>query len=489
MSSSPQAEARPKRGLRGWSLRARLLGTLIALLAVVCLVIGVFTEVAVYQLQVHRLDQQLAAAGMRTEHAFDGRHRPPQGDDDRPAPVQGPGTLTAEIRHGQVASVKVLQADGDWLRLPADEAGVLIGLPVGRTAHTRTVGERGDFRLVAAQTPDGSVVVTGLPMSEIYTMQYELAATELAIVLAALLVAGLAGALILRTTLRPLRRVAAIAGRVAELPLDRGEVALSMRVSDVDTDPRTEVGQVGSALNRMLGHVGAALSARHASEMRVRHFVADASHELRTPLAAIRGYAELTRLTGIAVPPEVAHAMSRVESEAVRMTTMVEDLLLLARLDAGRPLAEEPVDLSRLAIDAVSDARVAGPVHRWQLDLPAESVAVVGDGARLHQVLANLLANARTHTPPGTTVTTSLRVDGDRAALRVTDDGPGIAPDLLPEVFDRFTRGDTSRSRAAGSTGLGLAIVAAVVAAHAGSVEASSQPGRTAFTVRLPANA
>ena len=175
-----------------------------------------------------------------------------------------------------------------------------------------------------------------------------------------------------------------------------------MRVPDADTDPRTEVGQVGAALNRMLGHVADALAARQASETRVRQFVADASHELRTPLAAIRGYAELARRGRDAVPPDVAHALRRVESESARMTTLVDDLLLLARLDSGRPLAAEPVDLTALVVDAVSDAHVAGPDHRWQLDLPDERVTVPGDAARLHQVLANLLANARVHTPPGT---------------------------------------------------------------------------------------
>jgi two-component system, OmpR family, sensor kinase len=474
--------------LRGWSLRARLLGALIALLAVACVVIGVATEVAVYQVQVRQLDKRLNAAGVRTEDAFGGRHESRKGGSDTPPlPVQGPGTLAAFIVNGQAERADVLDSAGRWQPISAAEIDVLTALPTDGRPHTRALGERGDFRMVAKRSPNGTVLVTGLPLSDVYVMQYELALIEIGVGLAALIIAGLAGALIVRRTLRPLRRVAGIAGCVAELPLDRGEVALPVRVSDVDTDPRTEVGQVGAALNRMLGHVGAALSSRQASETRVRHFVADASHELRTPLAAIRGYAELARRTGAAVPAEVAHAIGRVESEAVRMTALVEDLLLLARLDAGRPLAGEPVDLSRLAIDAVSDARVAGPDHRWRLDLPAESVSVIGDAPRLHQVLANLLANARTHTPPGTTVTTSLAVHNGHAALRVADNGPGIPADLLPEVFDRFARGDTSRSRAAGSTGLGLAIVAAVVAAHDGSVEATSEPGRTAFTVRLPA--
>jgi two-component system OmpR family sensor kinase len=186
------------------------------------------------------------------------------------------------------------------------------------------------------------------------------------------------------------------------------------------------------------------------------------------------------------VPPEAAHVLRRVESEAERMTALVEDMLLLARLDAGRPLAHDQMDLSMLTVDAVSDAHAAGPHHDWQLDPPEEPVIVVGDSARLQQVLANLLGNARTHTPEGTRVTVGVGVIGREAVLRVADDGPGIPADLLPHVFERFARGDGSRSRAAGSTGLGLAIVHAVVTAQGGSVAVESAPGRTVFTVRLP---
>jgi two-component system OmpR family sensor kinase len=222
--------------------------------------------------------------------------------------------------------------------------------------------------------------------------------------------------------------------------------------------------------------------------MRVRQFVADASHELRTPLASIRGYAELTRRSREVAPPDIAHAMSRVESEAGRMTTLVEDLLLLARLDSGRPLDNVEVDLTSLAVDALSDAHAAGPAHRWQLQVPDDPVLVAGDAARLHQVLANLLANARTHTPDGTTVTLSLTEEAQTVTLRVHDDGPGIPAALTPDIFERFSRGEESRSRVAGSTGLGLAIVAAVVAAHHGRIVVTSQPGDTSFTVTLPAH-
>ena len=298
------------------------------------------------------------------------------------------------------------------------------------------------------------------------------------------------GVVIIRRQLEPLSRVSAAARQVADLELDRGEVRLPTPIVKVDpAGAHTEVGQLGSSLNRMLDRIAGALSARHASETRVRQFVADASHELRTPLAAIRGYTELAQRKRDDLPDDVAHAMSRVESETERMTRLVEDMLLLARLDTGRPLEREPVDLSRLVVDAVSDAHIAGPEHQWSLDLPGEPVVVSGDEARLHQVLANLLANARTHTPAGTSVITSLTADdAGGAVLTVADDGPGIAEWLQPEIFERFARGDSSRSRRGGSTGLGLAIVAAVVRAHRGTIDVHSAPGKTEFVVTLPGN-
>jgi two-component system OmpR family sensor kinase len=361
-----------------------------------------------------------------------------------------------------------------------------------------SVGDLGGYRVAIfpahSPQPNGTesgsgnegYVVVALPLADANQILLTVAGFTGCVVLGSLLIAGWGGALIVRRTLKPLDRVAATASRVAELRLDRGEVQLAQRVPEQDTDPRTEVGQVGSALNRMLDHIGSALEARHASEMQVRQFVADASHELRTPLAAIRGYAELTRRSRQPIPDELAHVLGRVESEAKRMTALVEDLLLLARLDAGRPLAQDPVDLTMLAVDATSDAHAAGPRHYWQLDLPDEPVTVVGDGARLHQVVANLLANARTHTPEGSTVTVKVGTVSDAAVLQVIDNGQGIQADLVPHIFERFARGDSSRSRAAGSTGLGLSIVHAVVTSHRGKVGVQSRPGQTIFTVMLP---
>jgi two-component system, OmpR family, sensor kinase len=344
------------------------------------------------------------------------------------------------------------------------------------------LGLLGPYRLIAVPNATGDVLVTGLPEQHVESTVGRLVTTELIVAAVTLLGAGVAGAFVVRRELRPLERVAATAARVSALPLDQGEVSLVERVPDVD--PSTEVGQVGSALNHMLDHVGAALEARHDSEMHLRQFIADASHELRTPLAAIRGYAELTRRGELT--PEAEHSLVRISSQAERMTTLVEDLLLLARLDAGRPLERGEVDLTRLVVDAVSDAHAAGPGHRWQLDVPDEPVTVIGDASRLAQVLANLLSNARTHTPAGTRVLVALAEEPASVRMTVLDDGPGIPPGLLPHVFERFARGSSSRSRRSGSTGLGLAIVHAVVMAHHGAADVTSVPGRTIFTVWLP---
>ncbi len=231
---------------------------------------------------------------------------------------------------------------------------------------------KGTFELTAVRDPDddGSVYITGLPLANLHSTLRDVALAEAAVFSAVLLLAGVSGTFWVRFSLRPLRRVAATASQVAELPLESGEVSLPAGVPD--TDPGTETGQVGLAFNRMLGHVETALRRRASSEIRLRRFAADASHELRTPLAAIRGYAELALRHPGDAPEGVTHALKRVLSESTRMSVLVDDLLLLARLDAGRPLNSEPVDMTRLAIDATSDAQVARPGHRWVLELPDE---------------------------------------------------------------------------------------------------------------------
>ncbi|MEV6909941.1 ATP-binding protein [Amycolatopsis sp. NPDC051071] len=490
MASGPVPTTGPRRWTRPGrlSLRTKLTGSMVLLLAFVCLVIGVASEIALRSFLVDRIDGQLSAASAR---AHDYANRPPDeprgpGPDPLNAPGQASGTLSLRFTGDRVLYAGVLSIQGLPQGLSAEQEAGLRSLPVDRRPVTMTLGGLGDYRVRAVSIPGGSVV-TGLPLGPMQDTLTTVGWILSGVAAAGVLGAGFVGAFAVRRTLRPLDRVAATAGRVSATRLDRGQVALSVRVPEIDTDPRTEVGQVGSALNRMLGHIARALEARHVSETRVRRFVADASHELRTPLAAIRGYAELAGRGSALVPPDVARSMSRIESEAARMTTLVEDLLLLARLDVGRPLEAGEADLTRLTADAVGDAHVAGPGHRWELRLPDGPLLVRGDVQRLHQVLANLLSNARTHTPPGTTVVTALSrsLDGT-AVLTVTDNGPGVAPELLPSVFERFARGDSSRARGTGGTGLGMAIASAIVVAHHGTIEVHSRPGHTEFAVRLP---
>jgi two-component system OmpR family sensor kinase len=472
--------------LRNWTLRARIIASLIGLLIVLCLAIGTFTELALSHFLMNRLDGQLTAARDRVSVGFaaNPNQPPPRDGDEHDLLPPGAAVGTIGARFTSSGGTAQLQDGRNRDTLSTTVTGQLRNIPQDGEPYTVDLSGLGHYRASATVVPDGDVLVTALPLSGVRDTLRNLTLVITGLSLVGLVIAGIAGAWIVRLALRPLRRVTSTASRVAEMQLDEGEVALAVRVPE--PNPHTEVGQVGVALNRMLENVSDALNARHASETRVRQFVADASHELRTPLASIRGYAELTRRSRDQAPPDIAHAMSRVESEAARMTALVEDLLLLARLDAGRPLDRAEVDLTMLAVDAISDAHAAGRDHLWHLELPDEPVTVVGDDARLRQVLANILANARTHTPPGTNVWLSLAEAGDSAELSVRDDGPGIPADLIPDIFQRFSRGEESRSRTAGSTGLGLAIVAAVVAAHHGEITLASEPGETVFTVRLP---
>ena len=484
---------------RPWSLRARLLAGQIALLTVACLGIGAVTELALYQYLVGQVDRQLYDAAHRSVRLH-GQPPPPMGHRrHRPRPGPGPDFLDAPGQPPGMVGVVIgdpgaLTVDAGHLSTPGLRESLsrsatmeLIECDDADYPVTRRLDGVGRYRVIATPAHHGDgIIVTGLPLAAVDATMVRVLLIFGLVTLVAVAAAASAGTVVIRRALTPLRRVAQTAGEVAGLPLDRGDATLPVRVAEVDTNARTEVGQLGAAVNRMLDHIAAALATRQASEIRVRQFVADASHELRTPLTAIRGYTELAQR----IPDDadaVAHALGRVQSEADRMTSLVEDLLLLARLDSGRPLEHQPVDLSRLAVDAVSDAHVGGPDHRWQLDLPDEPVTVPGDAARLHQVLTNLLTNARVHTGPGTEVTVRLGIEaGEAAVLSVTDDGPGIAEEFQPEIFQRFARGDTSRSRKGGSTGLGLAIAAAVVRAHDGTIGVTSAPGRTEFTVRLP---
>jgi two-component system OmpR family sensor kinase len=470
------------------------------LLVVVCLGIAAVTELALNQYLVGALDSQLREVGHRASMLYGEPPPPPPWRDSRiafPRPGPGPdfldapgqpvGTLGGVVVNGAVVRAGVLASGAVRETVSPPACRQLAEITETRRPMTRNLDGLGRYRVMVVRGRHaGDRLVVGLSMREVDGTLIRVALIFAVVTGGALTIATTVGMLTIRRALVPLNRVAATAGEVAGLPLERGEVALPVRVAESDANPNTEVGRLALALNKMLDHIAAALSYRQASESRVRQFVADASHELRTPLAAIRGYTELAQRKRDEMPPDVAHAMGRVESEANRMTHLVEDLLLLARLDSGRPLVREQVDLCRLAADAVSDAHIAGPDHTWNLDLPVDPLYVAGDEARLHQVVANLLANSRVHTPPGTVVTLAVTTDHDAVLLRVVDDGPGIPVELQSEVFERFARGDTSRSRKGGSTGLGLAIVQAVVRAHDGTIAMHSRPGHTEFAVRLP---
>ncbi|WP_329328035.1 HAMP domain-containing sensor histidine kinase [Streptomyces luteogriseus] len=496
-----QQQAGGRRTGKPRTLRTRLVVASLVLIAVVCAVIGTVTTLALRSHLYEQLDGQVKDSGKRLSAPMK-----PGGEDD-PEPttdritgfIRGPAqpkTVAAEVGADGTLTRAALakQASNDngpfqrnsVVSLTDEQKAALAKVPT-RGLHTVDLPGLGEYRVQYVHGGDGGTYYVALPTESVTSTISTLIIVEVSVTGAGLVAAAIAGSVLIGVATRPLRRVAATATRVSELPLHTGEVNLSERVPDSETDPHTEVGQVGAALNRMLDHVHAALHARQRSETRVRQFVADASHELRTPLASIRGYAELTRRGREQVGPDTRHALGRIESEAGRMSLLVEDLLLLARLDAGRPLQFEQTDLVPLVVDTISDARAAGQDHNWRLDLPDEPALVSADAARLQQVLVNLLGNARTHTPPGTTVTARVQRRGTRLCVDVEDNGQGIPAELLPHVFERFARGDSARSRATGSTGLGLAIVQAVATAHSGAVTVDSVPGRTVFTVHLPA--
>jgi two-component system OmpR family sensor kinase len=517
------------------TISGKLIIGLVVLLGAASIIVSVVTSSSLNKSLMSSVDQQLQSATMRWQNCVSSS---PDGDTDvhhgagqGPLPAcygQAAGTFEAELTGNTFSNLNLVP--GRCELSAADEQTLLAlhttqvpeagpGAPArpggpDMPSYTRTLASLdGDYRLTKIQISSSEILVTGLPLATVQGTLNDVANTEHVVFAAVLLLILVAGTAMVQLSLRPLRRVAATATKVTELPLDSGEVTLPAGVPD--SDPRTEVGRVGAAFNRMLFHVERALGRRAASEARLRRFAADASHELRTPLSAIRGYAELALRHPGPVPGDVTHALRRVESESARMSVLVDDLLLLARLDAGRPLEREPVDLSRLAIETTSDARVARGDHRWRLELPDEPVLVEGDEHRLHQVLANLLSNAGKHTPPGSVVSVALTLGdatagpevpevpagtavvqrgvappGPRVELSITDDGPGISAELLPELFERFTRGEAGRARdasAAGkSTGLGLAIVDAVVAAHGGAIVVISHPGMTRFAILLP---
>lgn len=456
------------------SLRGRLVAGVLALVAVGMLLVGGVTYATQRSSSLDVVDEQLASALPALQHQLldpdDAKpFRGPRGG--RPPGGAAPVDTYGQLRNsaGQVVSDEFLGRE---------EGSVTPDLPVNiPVGEPTTVGTpQGAYRVLATSFQD-TVIVAAISMDATNEELDDLL-VQLGLVIAAVLalVGGFAWVIV----------------RIGLLPLDRmGHTAAAIAGGDLShrvesTDPRTEVGRLGTALNRMLDRLEDAFAAREASQERLRRFIADASHELRTPLVSIRGYAELYRMGAARSDEDVAKAMRRIEDESARMGVLVEDLLTLARLDEVRPAPHGPVDLAVLASDAVDDARVTAPDR--EITLHAAPGWVTGDADQLRQVLANLLRNALVHTPAGSPIEVSIeRADG-KVALEVRDHGRGLPGQDPSALFERFWRSEGGRERGKGGAGLGLAIVAGIVDAHGGTVSAANAPGGgAAFQVRLPA--
>jgi two-component system OmpR family sensor kinase len=465
--------------MRRLSLRARLVLAVFALAAVGLVVADAATYASLRSFLLDRVDSSLQAGHAQIEHIVLGGG-PGGGDRGGPGgspPAQGVDWYQLRTPTGIVLAGGFLVGGGSPPKLPQQvdlsHTQMQQGVPE-RVAYFTAPARNGatSYRIRASidpRTPDRELVIAS-SLHDVYATLHRLLLIELLVTAAALAgVVGL-GFWVVRLGLRPLRRIEQTA-----VAITAGD--LSHRVEH--PDPQTEVGRVGSALNAMLDRI-------EASDRRLRRFVADASHELRTPLTAVRAYAELFGRGAAARPEDLDRSMSGIAREAERMSLLVDDLLLLARLDEGRPLEQEPVDLGALVGEAVDAARVVEPER--PIEVAIEPATVVGDRDRLRQVLDNLFGNARAHTPAGTPVSVELHRLHGRAELRIADHGPGLSEEQAARVFERFYRADGSRSRASGGTGLGLSIVAAVTEAHGGTAEARPRPGGggATFVVTLP---
>jgi len=492
----------PSRKLPRWlprSLRRQLLFGVLAVVSVVLIAVGVVSVLSLRGYETAMNDANVAESLDALSNSYARYRNGEQDPAHRGSPVaqamleftdQTPGNLIAVLHDGVVIGSAVFSED--QARPAPPDAVRAIEAQTWRPEdppRTERLGSLGLYR-VDSRTEGSDLLVAGVSVARANQMIARKNLTTTAIFAGALLITAGLTIWLVGYALRPLRRLATTAAEVAAMPLADDDRRISVRVRPEDTDPDNEVGIVGHTLNRLLDNVDSALAHRADADLRMRQFITDASHELRTPLAAIQGYAELTRQDSSALPPTTEYALARIESEARRMAELVDELLLLSRLGEGEDLQTEDVDLAELVVNAVNDAAVAAPTHRWVNDLPHEPVWVRGDHARLHQLVSNLLGNARVHTPPGVTVTTGITrhrngPEAPYAELTIADDGPGIDADLLPRLFERFARADTSRSNGSGN-GLGLAIVSSIVKAHRGSVAAEAANGRTVFRVRLP---
>ena len=448
------------------SLRTRLILALLALLALGLFGSGYATYRLVESDAMKRVDTRLRSLYAELKTNGDLTARSVQSE-------------TSPVR--SVVSLRLAAANQQPFERQATEAplpeAALESLPPGSTYY-ETVSRRG-YRSRAATFVDGFGQITiAVPLGESDALIARLFRVEVLVGVTAMALLGGLAFLIVRRGLRPMARIATTADAISS-----GD--LTQRIPN--RSPHTEIGRLSTALNHMLEQIEASFREREASEARVRRFAADASHELRTPLTSIRGYSELYRRGAVSSPGDLATTMSRIETEAQRMGVLVEDLLLLARLDEHLPLAQEPVNLAALAEHAADAARVADEMHPVVINVDP-TLWVTGDAARIGQIAASLLANVQAHTPAGTTATVQVASKADRVVLSVADDGPGIAVEHHPHLFERFYRADPSRARATGGSGLGLAIVHSIATAHSASVGVDQvDPHGTRVWVSFPA--
>ncbi|WP_082943676.1 cell wall metabolism sensor histidine kinase WalK [Mycobacterium sp. 1274761.0] len=462
-----------------------------ALVSIVVLIVGGLAISTLRDYVTAMSDSQVMHSLAAFKHTYGVEHVATKDGNERLTAYTGQaaGNLIAVKIGDRVVQSAMFDDDGPH-RAPEEAVTALESLhQIGTQPTTVVLGDMGAYRIAGVDGGNGERLISAVSLRS----AHEVIATKVKLVAAITIIAAVLAAagtvLLVRQALRPLRRVAATAASAADIPLAGDDHRITSWVRRSDSNPDHEVGIVGETLNRLLANVDSALAARAESDRRMRRFLTDASHELRTPLAAIHGYAELTRQDSASLPATTEYALARIESESRRMAALVDDMLLLAHLDEGRALEIERMDFVEVVADAVNDVAVTAPNHRYVTELPDEPMWLDGDRSHLHQVVTNLLVNARNHTPPGVTVTTTLRrvpdALADTAELVVVDDGPGIESRLLPDLFGRFVRADKSRSRDMNSTGLGLAIVKSIVEAHGGVVGVESRPGHTEFRVRL----
>jgi two-component system OmpR family sensor kinase len=461
------------------SLRARLLTVVVSLTAVGLAVAGIATYASLRSFLVERVDRTVSGEATALARSLEVRGRLDPGD------VNALGATNPGIYIGLAATGGPLQWAPIGVR-PGETAPPQPNLPASRAAGplagsdpftVSAVAGGSRYRVKLEPLRGGQTLVVAAPLKDVADTLHQLLLVEVIVALSVLGAIFVLGLYLVRVGLRPLGRIEHTAAAIAGGDLSR-------RVEN--DDPRTEVGRLGGALNAMLGQVEEAFDERTASENRLRRFVADASHELRTPLAAVRAYAELFDRGARERPDDLERSMTGIQRESRRMGLLVDDLLLLARLDQGRPLERKPVELDQVAREAVEAARTLDPDREIVLE-SACHVEVEGDRERLRQVLDNLLANVRSHTPPGSAASVRVSNGGDSAVVEVADTGPGMSDEQLDHVFERFYRGDTSRSRDQGGAGLGLAIAAAIAESHGGSaaVVNEGRDGGTGLTVRV----